>query len=57
MDNRLKVTPSLKTKPLKKGQHSFTTNMLMVRFKDKKKIYFLSTIHETNTITALVRQS
>ena len=57
MDNRLKVTPSLKTKPLKKAQHSFRTNMLMARCKDKKKIYFLSPIHETNTITALVRQS
>lgn len=57
MDNHLNVAPSLKTKPLKKGQHSFKTNMLMVRCKDKKKIYFLSTIHETNTITAVVRQS
>ena len=51
MGNRLKVPPLLKTEPLEKGQHSFgrNQNMLMVRYEDKKEIYFLSTIHEANT--------
>ena len=51
MGNRLKVPPSLKTETLEKVQHSFrrNQNMLMVRYEDKKEIYFLSTIHEANT--------
>ena len=46
--NRLKVPQSLKEEPLEKGDYAFRRNgnMLMVRYKDKKEIYFLSTIHE-----------
>ena len=46
--NRLKVPQSLKEEPLEKGDYPFRRNgnMLMVRYKDKKEIYFLSTIHE-----------
>ena len=57
MGNRLKVSPSLKTEPLEKGQHSFrrNQNMLMVRYKDKKEIFFLSIIHETNTVRVTKR--
>lgn len=44
MINRLKIEPS------EKQQHSFrrNQNMLMVRYKDKNDIYFLSTIHEAS---------
>ena len=54
MGNRLKV--SLKTEPLEKGQYSFrrNQNMLMVRYKNKE-IYFLSTIHEANTVRVTKR--
>ena len=47
--NRLKVPQSLKEEPLEKGDYAFRRNgnMLMVRYKDKKEIYFLSAIHET----------
>ena len=57
MGNLLKVSPSLKTKPLERGQHSFrrNQNMLMMRYKDKKEIYFLSTIHEANTVRVTKR--
>ena len=46
--NRPKVPPSLKKQEMKKGDHDFcrNENLLMVRYKDKKKIYFLDTIHE-----------
>ena len=42
------VPQSLKEEPLEKGDYAFRRNgnMLMVRYKDKKEIYFLSTIHE-----------
>ena len=38
----------MKEEPLEKGDYAFRRNgnMLMVRYKDKKEIYFLSTIHE-----------
>ena len=41
--NRLKVSASLK-----KGDHAFrrNVNLLMVRYKDKKEMYLLDTIHE-----------
>ena len=57
MGNRLKVPLPLKTEPLEKGQCSFrrNQNMLMVRYKDKKEIYFLSTIHEANTVRVTKR--
>ena len=46
--NRLKVPQSLKEEPLEKGDYAFRRNgsMLMVRYKEKKEIYFLSTIRE-----------
>lgn len=52
MINRLKFLTSLKTEPSEKQQHSFrrNQNMLMVRYKDKKDINFLSTIHEVSTM-------
>ena len=48
MGYRLKVPKSLKTEPLEKGEHVFrrNENLLIVRYRDKKEIYFLSTIHE-----------
>lgn len=51
MDNDLKVPFSLKINPLEKAQHSFRGNqyMLMLRYKNKKDIYFLSTIDEIKT--------
>ena len=50
MINRLKFLTSLKIEPSEKQQHSFrrNQNMLMVRYKDKNDIYFLSTIHEAS---------
>ena len=52
MINRLKFLTLLKTEPSKKRQHSSkrNQNMLMVRYRDKKEIYFLSTIHEASTM-------
>ena len=43
--------PSLKEQKLEKGDYSFRRdgNLLMVWYKDKKEIYFLSTIHTMKT--------
>ena len=48
MGNCIKTPPSLKTELLQKGEYTFwrNGNTLMVRCKDKKKICFLSKIHE-----------
>ena len=48
MGNCIKTPPSLKTELLQKGEYTFwrNGNTLMVRYKDKKKICFLSKIHE-----------
>ena len=50
MGYRLRVPNSLKTQALEKGEHAFRRdeNLLMVRYRDKKEIYFLSTIHESD---------
>lgn len=55
--NRLKVSPSLKKQEMKKGDHAFcrNKNLLMARYKDKKKIYILDTIHEVKTERAPAR--
>ena len=55
--NRLKVPQPLKEEPLEKEDYAFrrSGNMLMVRYKDKKEIYFLSTIHEIKTEKLLKR--
>ena len=53
MGSCLKVPPSLKTEPLEKGQHSFRRNqnmLIVTSIKDRKYIYFISTIHEANTV-------
>ena len=49
--NRLKVHPSLKRHEVKKGDHALRQieKLLMVRYKDKKEIYFLDTINEVKT--------
>ena len=46
--NRLKISQALKEETLEKGDCAFRRNgnILMVRYKDKKEIYFLSKIHE-----------
>lgn len=43
MGNGPRISSSLKTGPLEKAKHSFRGNqyMLMVRYKDKKDIFFL----------------
>ena len=50
MGYRLRVPNSFKTQALEKGEHAFRRdeNLLMVRYRDKKEIYFLSTIHEAD---------
>ena len=49
--NRIKAPKSLKDQPLEKGEWAFqrNDNLLMVRYKDKKEILFLSTIHDMQT--------
>ena len=55
--NRLKAPPSLKRQEMKKGDHAFrrNENLLMVRYKDKKEICLLHTIHEVKTERAAKR--
>ena len=50
MRNRIKAAKSLKDQPLEKGGGVYwrNENLLMVRYKDKKK-NFLSTIHDIQT--------
>ena len=49
MDHRLTVPKSMREESLNKGEHIYhrDDNMLMIRLRDKKEIYFLSTIHNT----------
>lgn len=49
--NRISIPKSLKQEVLAKGQHAFRRddNLLMIRYNDKKEIYFLSTIHQATT--------
>ena len=51
MGNRIKAPKSLKDQPLEIGEWAFwsNVNLLMVRYKDKKEIFFLSTIHDMQT--------
>ena len=51
MGNRIKAPKSLKNQPLEKGGGVYwrNENLLMVRYKDKKEIFFLSTIHDIQT--------
>ena len=50
MNNCLKVPKSVKTEPLRKGEYLSwkTENLLIVRRKYKKEIYFLLPIHQVN---------
>ena len=49
MGHRLTVPKSMKEESLSKGEYTYRRddNMLMIRLRDKKEIYFLSTIHNT----------
>ena len=51
MGNRIKAPKSLKDQPLEIGEWAFwsNVNLLMVRYKDKKEIFFLSIIHDMQT--------
>ena len=48
MGNRIKAPKSFKDQPLEKNEWAFrrNNNLFMVRYKDKKEIFFLSTIHD-----------
>ena len=49
MGHRLTVPKSMREESLNKGEYIYhrDDNMLMIRLRDKKEIYFLSTIHNT----------
>ena len=49
MGHRLTVPKSMKEESLSKGKYTYRRddNMLMIRLRDKKEIYFLSTIHNS----------
>ena len=49
MGHRLTVPKIMKEESLSKGRYTYRRddNMLIIRLRDKKKIYFLSTIHNT----------
>lgn len=52
--NRLSVPKSMKTKKMIRGDTEFRrdNNLLMLRYQDKKEVYFLSTIHKSNVATS-----
>ena len=49
MGHKLTVPKSMREESLNKGEYIYhrDDNMLMIRLRDKKEIYFLSTIHNT----------
>ena len=51
MGNRIKAPKSFKDQPLEKSEWAFrrNNNLFMVRYKDKKEMFFLSTIHDMRT--------